>query len=245
MAHHYQLYYWPLIPGRGEFSRLVLEAAGADYVDVARLPEEQGGGVKAMQALLNGHHAEGRPFAPPFLLIDGKLVWQSMLCAHAVACREGLVAEDVATQDRALAIAMTIGDLVNETHDTHHPVGSGLYYEEQKEEALRRAQNFREQRLPKFLGYFEHLLEANPQPNGPWLLGNEHSYPDLALFHLLEGLDFAFPNTMRRLTPQVTQCRALQNRVRELPRVHAYLNSERRLPFNQHGLFRHYPELDS
>jgi hypothetical protein len=38
---------------------------------------------------------------------------------------------------------------------------------------------------------------------------------------------------------------ALRERVRELPRIAAYLASGRRMPFNQDGIFRRYPELDA
>ena len=40
----YELHYWPRIQGRGEFVRLALEQAGAEYVDVARGPKSSGGG---------------------------------------------------------------------------------------------------------------------------------------------------------------------------------------------------------
>lgn len=243
MAHRYELYYWPFIPGRGEYPRLVLEAAGADYVDVARLPEDQGGGTAPLLAFMRGERDEGLPYAPPFLKVDGYVVSQSALCSHVVACREGLVPEDEPTRQQALALALTIADLVDEAHDAHHPLGSALYYEDQKEESQKRAEVFRTERIPKLLGYFERVLARNGGDR-PHLVGSELSYPDLALFHTLEGLDFAFPNAMKGLEPDIPLCRALQRNVAEVPRVAEYLASERRMAFSEHGLFRPYPELD-
>ena len=183
------------------------------------------------------------PFAPPFLKVDGNVVSQSALCSHVVACREGLGPDDEAGRQQALALALTIADLVDETHDAHHPLGSSLYYEDQKEESQRRAEVFRTERLPKLLGYFERVLKRNGGDR-PHLVGGTLSHPDLALFHTLEGLDYAFPNAMKGLEPEIPLCRTLQRNVAAEPRVAEYLASDRRMAFNEDGLFRAYPELD-
>ena len=142
---------------------------------------------------------------------------------------------------QALQLQLTIADLVAEVHDTHHPIAASKYYEEQKTEAKARAASLRSERLPKFLGYFEQVLAAN---GGRHAL-REHSYVDLSLFQLLSGLDYMFPRRMQALGPTVPLLRALQERVAKRPNIAAYLASERRLPFNTNGIFRHYPELDA
>lgn len=240
----YELYYWPQIPGRGEYVRLVFEAAGEPYVDVARLPEEDGGGVGAIVSMLKGRHEGPLPFAPPFLRVNDLVVAQTPLVCQLVAQRVGLVPKDEALQLEALQHALTIADLVTEAHDAHHPIGSGLYYEDQKDEARRRAEQFRDARLPKFLGYFERVIERNGAGKGLRPIGSDLSYVDLSLFHTIEGLRYAFPNAMRRHEGDVPRLLALHAAVAEHPSVAAYLRSERRLAFNEHGIFRHYPALD-
>jgi glutathione S-transferase len=231
----YQLYYWPGIPGRGEFVRLVLEDAAAPYVDVARTPG--GGGVEAILRLLSSTGAD-LPFAPP-VLRDGKLlIAQTALVCRYLGERHGLVPKTAAARLRAEQLQLTIADLVSEAHDTHHPVGSGQYYEDQKPEALRAAKAFRDQRLPKFLGYFEKITKRG------FLVGGRHSYVDLSMFQLLEGLDYAFPRAFERVTKKCPQLLALRERVRARPRIAAYLRSDRHLPFNEQGIFRRYSELD-
>ncbi|MBN6152163.1 glutathione S-transferase [Xanthomonas sp. AmX2] len=231
----YDLYYWTGIQGRGEFVRLALEDAGAAYRDVAR--EE---GDEAMDAFLQGKQAGARPFAPPFLKSGRLVVAQVANILHYLGPSLGLVPDSDARRLQALQLQLTIADLVAEVHDSHHPVASALYYEEQKAEAKRRAADLRAQRLPKFLGYFEQVLD---QGGGRHAL-REHSYVDLSLFQLMCGLDYAFPNAMKKLAPRLPLLRALQQRVSERPNIAAYLGSERRLPFNENGIFRHYPELD-
>jgi len=138
---------------------------------------------------------------------------------------------------------LTIADLVLEAHDTHHPVGMGLYYEDQKPEALRRSAEFRGERIGKFLGYFERVLAANPD-GGEFLVGKALTYADLGLFQVVEGLRYAFPKAMAAQEAGWPQVIALHDRVTALPKVAAYLASPRRLAFNEDGIFRHYPELD-
>jgi glutathione S-transferase len=231
----YQLYYWPGIPGRGELVRLVLEDAAAPYVDVAR--SSDGGGVEAILRVLASTGAV-QPFAPP-VLRDGKLqIAQTALICRYLAERHGRSPKSAAARLHAEQLQLTLADLIAEAHDTHHPIGSGLYYEDQKPEALRAAKAFRDQRLPKFLGYFEKLAARG------FLVGGRHSYVDLSMFQVLEGLDYAFPRAFRRVSKSCPRLLALRERVRARPRIAAYLRSDRHVAFNEQGIFRHYPELD-
>ncbi len=240
----YELYYWPGIQGRGEFVRLLLEEAGAEYVDVARRAESEGGGVPALMRFLEGNGRGLRPFAPPFLVHGELVLAQTANILAYLAPRHGLVAEDAATRAETLQMELTIADFVAEVHDVHHPVAASLYYEDQKPEAARRAGHFVRERIPKFLGYFESVLAKNPRGAGRFLVGSALSYADLSMFQVIAGLKYAFPNAFGRIAPELPALVALGEAVAARPRIRAYLASERRLPFNQHGLFRHYPELD-
>ncbi|HVV84963.1 MAG TPA: glutathione S-transferase [Kofleriaceae bacterium] len=234
----YELFYWPGIQGRGEFVRLVLEDASADYVDVARHP----GGVKRMQAIMKGDGgAPLVPLAPPFLRAGELWVAQTAAITAFLGERLGLAPADEQGRLTARTVAMTIADLVAEAHDTHHPVAPEKYHEEQKDEAKRRSESFRTARMPKFLGYLERVLERN---GGDVLVGREVSYVDLAAFQVVEGLGYAFPRALAHLRDDLPRLLALRDRIAARPRVAAYLASERRLPFNTQGIFRHYPELD-
>lgn len=240
----YELYYWPGIQGRGEFVRLVLEEAGADYVDVARLPEEEGGGVGAIFAVLEGEVAGPPPFAPPILKHGDLLLAQTPAICRYLAERHGLAPDAEADRFRADQLALTLADLVVEAHDVHHPIGSGFYYEDQKEESKRRADFFLAERLDKFLSYFERTLERNQASGGRALIGAELSYVDLALFQVLAGLAYAFPRRFAEAIADRPRLSALRDRVAARERIAAYLASPRRIPFNEDGIFRHYPELD-
>ncbi|MBB5866291.1 glutathione S-transferase [Xanthomonas sp. 3058] len=233
---HYNLYYWTGLQGRGEFVRLALEDAGANYTDVARV---QGDAV--MNGFLEGDQAGTQPFAPPFLEADGMLVAQVAAILHVIAPQMQLVPAPEAQRIQALQLQLTIADLVAEVHDTHHPIASGLYYQDQKAEAAKRAQDLRANRLPKFLGHFEQVLH---RAGGVHVLGT-HSYVDLSLFQLISGLEYMFPKRMATLSTDLPGLKALQQRVAERPRIAAYLASERRVAFNTNGIFRHYPELDA
>jgi len=239
----YELYYWPHIPGRGEFVRLALEAAGADYVDIGRLPEAEGGGRPGVARLL-ADRPEGRtPFAPPILKAGDLLICQTANILLYLGPRLGLVPQDEASRLWAHQLQLTFADLLVEAHDTHHPIAKSLYYEEQKAEAARRAANFLELRLPKFLGYFERLLKAGNAAD-PHLVGDALSYADLSMFHMIAGLRYAFPNAMARNAASYPALCLLHDNVVRLPRIAAYLASPRRMAFNDHGIFRHYAELD-
>jgi glutathione S-transferase len=236
----YELYYWPGIQGRGEFVRLTFEDAGAEYVDVARLTRKEGGGVEKLMRLMRGDGAL-RPFAPPFVKVGDFIVAQTANILHYLAPRLGLAPKDEQQRVYAHQLQLTIADMVVEAHDTHHPIAVGLYYEDQRKEAKARAAHFIEDRLSLFLGYFEDVLERS---GGKHFL-RSHSYVDLSMFQLLSGLDYAFPNAMARARPKLARLSALQERVAKRPRIAAYLASDRRIPFNESGIFRHYPELDA
>jgi glutathione S-transferase len=225
----YELYYWPSIQGRGEFIRLALEDAGADYVDVARRPK----GMRAMMHLMESAAVRRPPFAPPFLRAGELVIAQTALILHYLGPRLGLAPKAEAQRLWLHEQQLTISDWLVEVHDTHHPIGSGLYYEDQKPESLRRAQDFRENRLPKFMDYFERVERPKAI-----------TYVDLSLFQMIEGLRYAFPRTMEALEPEYPKLIALHDRVAARPRLAAYLRSKRRIPFNQQGIFRRYADLD-
>jgi glutathione S-transferase len=233
----YQLYYWPQIQGRGEFVRLALEDAGAAYDDVAR----KNGGVNKMMAMMNGGRDKHPPFAPPFLKAGKLVIAQVANILLYLGPRLKLAPRDEASRIWLHQLQLTITDFVKEIHDTHHPVGSGLYYEDQKPEAKRFTGNFLEQRAPKYLGYFEAVLKKS---GGPYVLGRKLTYVDLSLFQVIAGLRYAFPSAMKKVDKKVSRVVDVHDRAIARPRIEAYLNSERRLAFNEMGIFRHYPELD-
>jgi len=236
-----ELYYWPTIQGRGEFVRLLLEEAGADYIDVARAK----GGMAAMMRILEGKGRGALPFAPPFVKVDDVIVSQTANVLAYLAPTLGLVPDDEALRAEASQIQLTIADFVGEIHDTHHPIAGSLYYEDQKKEAKRRARDFVKERMPKYLAWLEDVLARNENSKGRWLVGRELTYVDLSAFQVVEGLRFAFPNAMARMERRISRLVALRDRVAKRPRIAAYLGSKRRLPFNQEGIFRSYPELDA
>ena len=240
----YRLYYWPDIQGRGEFVRLVLEDAGASYVDVARLPEDEGGGVPALMACLDRDDVGTPNLAPPILQQGDLYISQTAAICAYLGERHGL-APDGDARWQALHLQLTIADFVVEIHDTHHPIAGSLYYEEQEAEAQRRTSAFREERLPRFLGYFERVLSLNRAGDGRWLVGADCSYADLSLFQVMTGVEYAFPNALAALREDYPHLFALCDRVRKRPNIAAYLASERRIAFNELGIFRHYPELDA
>lgn len=236
----YKLFYWPGIQGRGEFVRLVLEEAGADYVDVARMPEEDGGGIAALQKEL-AENSRTPAFTVP-LLRDGDLAFSQTanICAY-LAARHDLVPDDEGARLHANQLQLTVEDFVHEIHSTHHPVSAALYYEDQKSSAIEAGKAFVKHRMPKFLLYFERVLT---QAGGQGMLSQGFSYVDLSMFQLLRGLSYAFPRALDRLTPELPNLRNLEMRVADRPRIGQYLDSGRRIPFNQSGIFRHYGELD-
>ena len=235
----YELYYWSGIQGRGEFVRLALEEAAADYVDVCR----NEGGEDAMMALLGDRTVPRPPFAPPFLKAGRQLIGQTANILFYLGARHGLAPQDDAGRLWTHQLQLTIADLVNEVHDSHHPLASSMYYEEQRREAKKRAANLVQERLPKFLGYLERVLVKSAR-TPRFLAGRTLTYVDLSMFQVVAGLRYAYPNAMARLEEQCKGLVDLHERVRMRPRIAAYLASARRLPFNEQGIFRHYRELD-
>ena len=232
----YELYYWPSIQGRGEFVRLALAEAGADYVDVARGSR----GVDKMMAIVNGKGTTTPPFAPPFLKSGDLIVSHVANILMYLGQRHGLAPKTEAGRLWLHALELTITDFVSEVHDTHHPLGPTLYYEDQRAAAKRRTAAFWKSRVPKFLGYFEDLVAAN----GPYVTGRKLTYVDLSLFQLIEGLRYAFPKHMGRFENKIPKLVSLRDRVAARPRIKAYLASDRRIAFNESGIFRRYKALD-
>jgi glutathione S-transferase len=239
----YELYYWPGIQGRGEFVRLALEAAGAPYVDVAR-ERGAGRGMKAMMSMLEGAAAPYTPFAPPFLREGAVVVSHVANILHYLGPKLGLAPKDEAGRIYANGLQLTITDFVAEVHDTHHPISTDLYFEDQRQEAKARSAAFLQHRVPKYLGYFERVLSDNPA--GPaHAVGADLTTVDLSLFQIWAGMAYAFPHAFADAGKLYPLLAALTKSVAEQKNVAAYLASDRRIPFNESGVFRHYPELDT
>jgi glutathione S-transferase len=239
----YEFFYWPEIQGRGEFVRLALEDAGADYIDVARGLESDGRGVPAMLAVMRGERAPHIPFAPPFLRDGQVIVSHTAAILLYLGGRIGLAPTDESGRLWTHQIQLTITDIVQEVYNTHHPIDEDKWWYEQKDEAIARAAVFRRDRMPKFLDWFERILSANPA-GADHLVGRSFSYADLSLFQLIEGLRFAFPLASERELAKLPRVAALHKAVPERPRLRTYLTSERRVPFQETGIFRRYSELD-
>jgi glutathione S-transferase len=232
----YELYYWPTIQGRGEYIRLALEEAGADYVDVARGK----GGTGAMMRMIQGNSGTP-PFAPPFLKAGKLVIGQVSNILLYLGARHGLAPKAEAGQLWLHQLQLTITDFVAEVHDTHHPIGVSLYYEDQRAPAKKRTAEFLQERVPKYLGYFEQVLAAG---GGAYISGRRLSYVDLSLFQIVEGMRYAFPTRMKTFERQIPALIDLHDRVAARPNIKAYLSSERRIAFNEDGIFRHYKALD-
>jgi glutathione S-transferase len=235
----YELYYWPEIQGRGEFVRLALEEAGAAYVDVARGK----GGTAAMFKLMESERVKTRPFAPPFLKAGKLVIGQTANILLFLGARHGLAPREEGGRLWVHQLQLTIADFVVEAHDTHHPIGSGLYYEDQKKEAKRRTADFLKNRAPKYFGYFDDVIARNR--GSKYLSGKRLTYADLSLFQIVAGMRYAFPKAMAKLEKKVPRVVAVHDLVERRPRIAAYLASDRRIPFNEMGIFRQYDELDA
>jgi len=232
----YALYYWPFIQGRGEYVRLALEDAGADYSDVAR----GSSGMAAMMKMMEGSKGTP-PFAPPFLKAGNLVIGHTANILLYLGSRHGLAPKAEAGKLWVHQLQLTITDFVLEIHDTHHPLGPSLYYEDQRAPAKKRTEEFWKERVPKYLGYFEGLLK---QSGGTYVTGRRATYVDLSLFQIVEGLRYAFPKRMQAFEKEIPALIELRDRVTERPRIKAYLASERRIPFNEEGIFRRYKALD-
>jgi glutathione S-transferase len=232
----YELYYWPSIQGRGEYVRLALEEAGAGYVDVAR----ERGTAALMRIMEKGGGTP--PFAPPFLKAGKVVIGQTANILLYLGARHSLAPKTEAGKLWVHQLQLTIADFVVEVHDTHHPLGPSLYYEDQKSEAKKRTKEFWDERVPKYLGYFERLLEGS---SGHYVTGRKLTFVDLSLFQLVEGLRYAFPNRMKAFERKIPELIELRNRIAARPNIRAYVASERRIAFNTDGIFRYYKELDA
>ena len=233
----YQLWYWPSIPGRGEFVRLPMEAAGIAYEDCARVEDGEHALLADMEA------RRGRiPFAPPYLVNDGLVIAQVANILMYLGERHGVAPSNIGDRLWLNELQLTIADMVAEVHNVHHPVAAMAYYDDQKAEAARAAKQFRDERMPKFLRYFEHAVDANP---GDWIIDHRWTYVDTSLFQLVDGLRYMFPKRMATLEPDYPNVVRIRGQVADLPGIRAYLKSDRRLAFNEDGVFRHYPELDA
>jgi glutathione S-transferase len=239
----YELYYWPSIQGRGEFVRLALEEGEAKYRDIARESGNRAG-VAAMLRLMNGRRVEALPFAPPFLKAGKLLIGQTANILQFLGPRLGVAPKREAQRLWTHQLQLTIADFLVEIHDTHHPVAGNLYYEDQQKEARRRAADFLKHRVPKYLGYFERVLGRNASGKH-YMLGARLTYVDLSMFQVIAGLRYAFPNATLKAARNYPRLFALHSRIQGRPRIAAYLQSARRIPFNNDGIFRHYPELDA
>ncbi|CAN7298330.1 glutathione S-transferase [Rhizobium sp. LjRoot254] len=236
----YELYYWDGMQGRGEFVRLALEDAGADYIDVAREPDR---GTKEMIKLMKSTSEPHIPLAPPFLK-DGDLIISHVAnILFYLGPKLGLAPAGEPLRWFANGLQLTITDFVAEAHDTHHPIAISKYFEEQKPEAEARTSEFLKNRVPKFLGYFERVLQQNPDGSGH-VVGNGITYVDLSLFQVMEGLAYAFPKAMKHYAGHYPGLEKLRDKVKVRPNIADYLASPRRAGFNEHCVFRHYPELD-
>jgi len=240
----YQLYYWPGIQGRGEYVRLALEEAGASYIDIALLPDSQGGGEAAIERLLHDERIDRPPFAVPCLAAGRQLIGQTANILLFLGERHRLAPRAAAGRVWTHQLQLTLSDFIAEIHDTHHPLGSALYYEQQKAAARRRSSEFLRHRLPQFLDYFERVLVRNGK-RGPWMVGARLTYVDLSMAQVIAGLRYAFPRAAARALRSRPRLRALHRAVFERPRIRRYLASERRVAFNNDDIYRRYRDLDS
>jgi glutathione S-transferase len=182
------------------------------------------------------------PFAPPFLRAGKLVIGQTANILLYLGSRHGLAPKTEAGKLWVHQLQLTLADLVLEAHDTHHPLGPSLYYEDQRAPAKRRSEEFWKERVPKYLGYFEGILKSN---GGAYVTGRRLTYVDLSLFQIVEGLRYAFPKRMKSFEPEIPGLIGLHERVAARSNIKAYLASDRRIAFNEDGIFRRYKELDS
>jgi glutathione S-transferase len=236
----YDLWYWPGIQGRGEFVWLFLAAADIRWRDRARDADAQALVEDMEERAENGF----APYAPPYL-VERETDFAIAQVAHIVTWlseKHGRSTGDAATDLHLVQLQLTITDIVAEVHDVHHPIAGSLYYDDQKDAAKIAAEKFREERIPK---YFDHFEQALGVMDGPFMAGESWSHVDTSLFQLIEGLRYAFPQRMKAIEADYPRLFACRDAVAEIEGVARYLDSERRIAFNEDGIFRHYPELDA
>lgn len=191
----YTLLYHPDIPGRGEYIRLAFEASGVPYSDPANESKEGVGQVYTCCSPDSlGEDGNPPPFAPPMLRVSGAgkngkslLINQTPNILFYLGKELGLAGEEEADKWHVNELALTALDFSNETHDTHHPIAVMKVYEDQKEEALKKSTQFRENRIPKYFGYFERVLKGNEAGGGRYLVGGKLTYADTTLWQVLDG----------------------------------------------------------
>ena len=243
----YELIYWPGLPGRGEFARLLFEEAGVPYVDRADKPKDAVSAISSLTAGDNfGDDSNPPLFAPPVLKHGDLVINQVSNILLYLAPKLGLGPSEGPAVYHLNAIVATILDgLVNELHDTHHPIAVEDTYEDQKPEAKKRATAFIQNRLPKFFTYFQRLFNAKTSGDGPWIYGNNLTYADLVLFQGVDGTKFAFPKTMEEFenSGEYDDVFKHYQAVKERPNIKDYLASKRRRAYSN-GIWRHYPEFE-
>jgi glutathione S-transferase len=238
MSDVHRLYYWPNLQGRGEFVRLVLEAAGVPYEDVARVHPD---GAREVMAFMTADREGQLPFAPPVLVVGEHVLAQMPVIVRYLGEAHGLAGTDPIANAHVQQLVLTWCDVVDEVHAVHHPVSTAWFYEQQRDEAIVAARLFRDERLVRWLQWGERTLQRH---GGDWLAGSRMTVADLAAFQVVTGLRHMFPVAMGRTRGRHPGLMALVDRVAAVPRVAAYLESDRRIPFNLDGIFRAYPELD-
>ncbi|KAJ3494708.1 hypothetical protein NLG97_g3904 [Lecanicillium saksenae] len=244
----YELIYWPGIPGRGEFVRLLFEETGVPYKDHAKTPDE---GVAKVLAFIDakntGDDTNPPILAPPILKYGDVILNQTPNILIYLAPKLGLSppATEAAFYHLNQASLTILDGFSNEVHETHHPIATSMYYEDQKEEAKKRSKAFIEERAPKFIGYVQRLLDSKTSGDGPWIHGDSLTYVDLVLFQCIDGTSYAFPKTMAQLknSGKYDGVFKLYEAVKERPNIKSYLASERRTKYGD-GIWRHYPELE-
>ena len=246
----YELFYWPGIPGRGEHVRLCFEESGTPYKDVCNVEEN---GIQQLYAL-NSEKSIGDTInppvaAPPALRYGDLIVSQTPNIVLYLGPKLGLAGpeDDKNAIYHVNQLSLTALDgLSNEPHDTHHPIATGWNYEEQKDEAKRKAKDYIANRLPKFLGYFEQVLNGPASKGGDWLYGGQLTFADLVFWQCLDGVTFAFPKALKHLreSGRYDKTFKLYERVKARDNISKYLASNRRKKYSM-GIYRYYPELDA
>ncbi|RDA84053.1 hypothetical protein CP532_0767 [Ophiocordyceps camponoti-leonardi (nom. inval.)] len=244
-SSEYKLIYWPGIPGRGELIRLLFEEAGVGYTDTAKGKPDDA--VATLTSFLSPKTPDNTPplLAPPILQHGNVILNQTPNILLYLAPRLGLGADDDGMYHLNGIVLTLLDGFVNEVHETHHPVATMEYYESQKDEARRRSKAYREERLPKFLAYAQALLRARTSGEGPWIYGGKLTYADLVLFQGIDGNNYAFPKTMKKMkdSNKYDDVFRLYEAVKQRPRIKEYLGSDRRAPYST-GIWRYYPELE-